>query len=327
MQKRKKNILGLLGLALVAAVTAFAYLLPSVPAFADTTSVTETIRVTVYDRFPSIKITSPDTDYVSVSPELTVGFDYENASRVEFKLTYEDEDGNIQEVILPTYEPDPSRLDPTFNFDSDSATTILNLDDYNLGYGRYILEAVSYSPIGPSTGDSIEFYYVPASMEPAGTTEDTADPIIDVDYDEGVVKIEIMPVDGDGNPLFPEPIVIEIPEPYEGGSESVVLPFSEYGIPTGEYDIVITSYRNGTDPDTGEPTLVVIDTPIPAFALSYVQPAAPDVPNTGGLFKKLNIASEDIAITAIIAFVAVAIVAFLLLARKKKDYRKNLRRK
>ena len=346
MRKSKKNFLGLLGLALVAAVTVFAYLLPPVDAFADTTSVTETIRVTVYDSFPSIKIDDPATDYVSTSPEITVAFTYENASYVDFKLSYVNEDGDTVEVALPRFTPDESRLDPTFHFDSDSNTVTFNLLDPALGLGdlpyeHYILSAVSGSPIGESAGDSIEFDYVPVKLEQTGSEAGTNDPTAEVTYDDGVAKIEVMPIDSNGNPLFDEPVVIEVEQndqgEYEAGSKTITLPFTSYGFPTGEYDILVTAYGTTVtpgeiDPDTGEQgedviSYILITSPLNIYHVSYVQPPAPDVPNTGGLLKNLNLASEDVAITAIIAFGAFAIIAFLLLARRKKDYRKNLRRK
>ena len=99
MQKSKKNFLGLLGLAFVAAMTVFAYLLPANGAYAEGASDwhTDVIRVTVYDRFPAIKIDDPETDYISTSPELTVTFTYENSQYVDFTISYNelDADGNV----------------------------------------------------------------------------------------------------------------------------------------------------------------------------------------------------------------------------------------
>ncbi|MBQ1528451.1 hypothetical protein IIZ77_02265, partial [Candidatus Saccharibacteria bacterium] len=100
MQKSKKKLLGLLGLGFVAAMTVFAYLLPANGAYAEgaSDSHTDTIRVTVYDRFPAIRIDSPETDYITTSPELEVTFTYENAQYVDFTISYNelDEDGNIK---------------------------------------------------------------------------------------------------------------------------------------------------------------------------------------------------------------------------------------
>ena len=353
MQKSKKNFLGLLGLAFVAAMTVSAYLLPANGAYAEgvSDSHTDVIRVTVYDRYPAIKIDDPETDYISTSPELTVTFTYENSQYVDFTLSYYelDEEGNIKvddegnpivvEVALPRFNPDPERLDPTFNYDSDTNQVTINLDDYNLGYGRYVLTASADSPIGKPADDYIEFEYVPVQLVQTGSAASTNDPIADVIYDDGVAMIELMPVDGNGNPLFDEPIVVTI-EPdengnYVAGSQSVVLPFTSYGFTTGDYSILVTAYSAtvtpGTiDPDTGEQgedtiDYAVISSPHTVYALSYVQPPAPDVPNTGRFLGNLNLASSDIIITSVIAFAGCAGVAFILISRKKKDYRKNIR--
>ncbi|MBR2586930.1 hypothetical protein IKE71_00970 [Candidatus Saccharibacteria bacterium] len=358
MPKRKKNFLGLLGLVFVGALTVFAYFLPASGAYADEASYasdshTDVIRVTVYDQFPSIKIDSPATDYITTSPTFDLDFTYENSTYVDFTLSYEelDEDGEViavHEVPLPRFNPDPSRLDPTFNYDSDSNTVTINLFDPNpeadtpaLSYGHYVLTAVSASPIGPSTGDAIEFDYVPVNLVQTGSAETTQNPVADVIYDDGVAKIEVMPVDRNGNALFYEAIVIEI-EPdengdYLAGTKTIVLPFTEHGFPSGDYNLLVTAYSATTvpgeiDPDSGEQgedtvEYEIISSPRTIYVVSYVQPLAPDVPDTGGLFKNLNLATEDVVITSIVAFVALAAVALLILAKQKKDYRKNLRRK
>ena len=356
MQKSKKKLLGLLGLAFVAAMTVFAYFLPANGAYAEgepSDSHTDVIRVTVYDRYPSIKIDSPATDYITTSPEFELAFTYENSTYVDFVLRYEelDEEGNVSavhEVAVPRFNPDPSRLDPTFNFDSDSNTVAINLNDPNgdgdesdaLGYGHYILTATSASPIGPSTGDAIEFDFVPVQLIQTGSAANTNNPIATVEYDDGVAMIELVPVDSHGNPLFEEPIVVYV-EPDENGdflagSQSVTFPFTEAGFATGDYDILVTAY-SGTvtpgeiDPDTGEQGEDIIDyavipSPRVLYPVNYVQPPAPDVPDTGRLTNgALNIAKSDYVITAVIAFVGIAIAAFLILGRKKKDYRRNIR--
>lgn len=324
MLKRKKNFLGLLGLVLVALMTVVAYFLPAEGAFAEgTSSVTDTIRVTVYDQFPSVEITSPETDYVAISKEITVTVLYENVSYVNFTLKYNDEDGNPQTVTLPQFIPDD--LDPVYNYASGTKTITINLDDYGLSYGHYTFSVDADSPVGKPAGGAIEFDYVPAMLEQTGSEENTNDPIVDVEWSDGIAKIEIMPVDGDGNPLFDEPIVIEVPAPYEAGSQSVTLPFTSYGIESGDYDIVITTYRAETDPGTGETTFVVVPSPHASFPISYTRPNAPDVPNTGSFLGGFSLAKGDIVITSVIAFVFIALIAFIFVGRRKKDYRKNVR--
>lgn len=356
MQKSKKNFLGLVGLAFVAAMTVFAYLLPANGAYAEgaSDSHTDVIRVTVYDRFPAIKIDDPGTDYISTSPELDVTFTYENAQYVDFTISYYqlDEDGNpvvdgegnpvVVTVPLPRFNPDPERLDPTFRYDSDTQTITINLDDYNLGYGRYVLTASADSPIGKPADDYIEFEYVPVQLVQTGSAATTNDPIADVIYADGVAMVELMPVDKNGNPLFDKPIVVKVtPDAetgeYLAGSQSVTFPFTSYGFLTGDYDILVTAYSatvtpGEIDPDSGEQgedtvEYTVISSPHTVYTLNYVQPPAPDVPNTGRFLGNLNLSSSDIIITSAIAFAGCAGIAFILISRRKKDYRKNIRRK
>ena len=95
MQKTRKKLVGLVCLALVALMTIVAYFMPT-PASATGDSHTDVIRVTVYDQYPSVVITSPETDSIGVSEELEVKFSYENANHVEFVLSYAkvDDEGN-----------------------------------------------------------------------------------------------------------------------------------------------------------------------------------------------------------------------------------------
>ncbi|MBQ1528397.1 hypothetical protein IIZ77_01975, partial [Candidatus Saccharibacteria bacterium] len=240
----------------------------------------------------------------------------------------------------PRFNPDPARLDPTFPYDTDTQTITINLDDYGLGYGHYLLTVSADSPIGKPADDFIEFDYVPVRLIQTGSAANINDPIADVIYDDGVAMVELMPIDKNGNPLFDKPIVVKIdPDEetgeYLAGSQSVTFPFTSYGFLTGDYDILVTAYSatvipGEIDPDTGEPgediiEYTVISSPHTVYVLNYVQPPAPDVPNTGRFPGNLNLASSDIIITSVIAFAGCAAVAFILIGRRKKDYRKNIR--
>ena len=309
MQNTTKKFLGIVGLALVVLLTICAYLIPTEGAYAEESTViagTDTLRVTVYgeDQYPSIVIDSPTTEELTTSPEIPITFTYENASRVDFILKYEDEDGNPVEVALPSFTPDPSTLDPEFGYASGTDTVTPDIRALGLTYGHYVLEVKSGSPIGESTGDSIEFDYVPAIVTQTGTDENTNDPIVEVEHDEGVKKVEIMPVDENGNPLLDEPIVVEIAPDgsgdYPAGTETVTLPFTGGGISTGDYTLIVTAYD-----DTDEP----IDSPRDSYPVNYVQPLAPDVPDTGVFTGGLNIAKSDYIITALLVFGIASVAA------------------
>ena len=320
MRNTTKKLLGFIGLALVVLLTIVAIFMPTEGVYAEGTAIgTDTIRVTVYDQYPAVTIDDPETDFFTISPVLTATFTYENSSYVDFTLSYVDENGDVVEIALPQFVPDPERLDPIFLYDSDTQTITINLRDYDLSYNHYVLSAVSGSPIGVSAGDSIEFDYVPAMLVQTGTDENTNDPIVEVSYDDGVAKVEIMPVDDEGNPLLDEPIVIEV-EPdengnYPTGSQTITLPYTENGLEDGNYTVIITAY-NGDDEE--------LPTTRPNYPTTYEQPQAPEAPNTGAFLGKLNIAKSDYVITTAIVFAAFAAIAFRLITRKKKDYRKNI---
>lgn len=377
MQKNKKNFLGLLSLAAVIAMTVFAYFLPANGAYAEgapSDSHTDIIRVTVYDQYPAVKFTAPEDGHTQSSSYYEFTFDYENSSYVNVSLIYDATDESTGDVIskeLPLKTFEPSELDPVFSYASgtqqyniDLATCKISIDgdkfnipnciptrtngllmfippadNDKLVYNKYTLHIESHSPIGYDE-DFIEFYYVPAYLAQIGSADITQNPVVEVSYDEGVAKIEIMPVDSDGNPLFDEPTVITLnPDEtgkYPAGSQSIALPFTESGFATGEYDVLVTAYSatvvpGEIDPSTGEPgedtiEYEVIGSPFDLYKVDYVQPPAPDVPNTGRFAKgSLNVAKSDYVITAVIVFVVIAIVAFLMVSRKKKDYRRNVR--
>ena len=323
MTKTRKKLVGLLGLSFVAIMTTVAYFMPEGARATGPDTVTETIRVTVYDRekHPVVKITSPESESSTVSPDITVNFDYENTQYIDFELAYVDEDGNPQTVSLPRFNPE--NLDPTFNYDTGSNTLTINLDTLGLSYANYVLTAKAYSPIGYAE-DTIEFNYVPAKVEQGASDETTNDPVIVIDYDEGVAKIEVTVTDKNGNPILGDPMVFEIDEPYEGGHIIKTLPFSSYGLESGEYNVIVKTYKYVQNAE-GEWEYVLIESPVTIFVIGYTQPNAPAIPDTGGLFKNLNATKSDLIMTSIIAFAAVLIISSVILTRRKKDYRKNYR--
>ena len=327
MQKTTKKLLGLVGLAFVVLLTIFAYLLPTNGVYAEDvphTAGTDTLRVTVRSQSPSIKINEPKSDYLTTSSIEDVTFTYDDAAYVDFTLTYKDEGGNVLHTALPRFIPDASAFDPDTHTASGTSTSTFNLRNFGLGYNHYILEATSDSGgEGVSGGDSIDFYYVPAILEEVDTEEGTNNPIVEVTYDSGVAKVEVMAVDQNGNPLFDEPVVIYVTPNGDGdyiaGSQNATLPFTLNGLSSGDYKIEITAYRKEDN------SYEELYSPRNIYPASYTQPLAPEAPDTGSFLKKLNIAETDYALTAIIVFAIVSIVALRFVHQGKKNYRKNIK--
>ena len=318
MRNTTKKFLGLVGLALVVLLTIVAYLMPTEGAYADEFAGRDTLRITVIgqEEYASVVIDSPTTEEPSTSSKVPVTFTYINASRVNFTLKYNDEDGNPVEVALESFVPDD--IDPETGYASGTSTITPDLRSF--GYGIYVLTADAESSIGDSTGDSIEIEYVPAILEQTGADEETNDPIVDVAHDEGIKKIEIMPVDEEGNPLLDEPFVIEITPDSDGnypsGTITATLPFTSNGLTTGDYTLLVTAYNEDDEE---------LYSPRPTFPAEYTQPLAPDVPNTGAFAGALNIAKSDYVITALLVFSIASIAALRILYRKKTHYRKHTR--
>ena len=334
MKKPNKPLLGFLGLIVVAIMTIVAYFIPTNEAAAtDSTVMSDSIKVVVYDQFPGIVINSPADDSVTNS-NLTVDVFYENIDYIDFIASYVGEDGNTVEIPLKRFTP--TDLDPEFNIASGDETITIDLSEIDLPYNTYTLTTVGHSPIGYDE-DAIEITYVPVVPSEDAETDDNGDPVIIVDYDKGTEKLEIMAYDEDGNPIFSEPVVFENPYPYDAGSRKITLPFSSYGIKSGNYSIQITAYKHiqAVDEDgnplydeDGNPIMILapIDSPAMIISLAYQAPEAPAIPNTGRLLQTFSTTKSDYLITVTIVMVFAVIWAiFVMNKRKKIDYRKNLK--
>ena len=245
--KLNKPLMGAIGLIAVVIMTIIAAFIPTPNASAEETgasvgSMSDTLKIMVYNQFPSITLGLGLSNDATVSPEVSFDFLYEHIDYIDFTLSYEDEDGNVIEIPLPRYVP--SDLDSSFTIGSGTDKITIDLSDFDLEYGTYVISAHAHSPIGFDE-DSYEFYYVPAKATQLEKDEDddAADPVINVEYDDTVEKIEIVVYDGSGNPVFDEPLVINVPAPYRAGAEEITLPFGSYGLPSGDdYKIKLIAF-------------------------------------------------------------------------------------
>ncbi len=293
MKRTHKRILGFFGLTLVAITTVFAASLPTPEANAVTT-LTDTISVRVVGAVPDVNLISPEPGSEMVSPSQTIAFDYENVETVTITLKYTDVDGNEYEYILQTYDTD---------YEAGSITYNLDLSEANYGYGEYVVTISGDGFDGVKDEDSLSFSYYPVVAE-SREDEDTGLIYVDLEYegDDGtgtgeVAKIEINVYDEDGNLVTPlSPITVTPPE------TSVEIPFSDYDLPSGTYKIEVVAY----DDEDNELYR--------AYTLYIVYEAIP-VPDTGALFKNLNIAQADYLITGLIAFFAFGLFGIFFIAK------------
>lgn len=311
MKKTQKQLLGFFGLGAVVAMTAVAIALPS-PAANALSSVTDTIIVRVVGETPNVNVTGIESGSEFLDADKDVTVTYENVDHIVVTLKYTDLDENEHEVVLK---------DDYVNYVPGQEDLHLNLRGPEFGYGNYVLTVRGTGSDGVTDEDIIEFTRSPFTAD-LEEEEDSGKTYVDLDYspdeegeiDEGEIEKFIIEVyDKDGNlisPLSP----IEVPSP----EKQVELPFDDYDLESGKYTIKITAYDKNDktlsirylykDYDSGK------DIPVPDT----------NAPDTGGLFKSLNISQSDFMITGLLIFFMVGIAGIVFVAKKDK---KNSRRR
>lgn len=300
MQRTKKQLLGLGGLALVAAMTTVAY---SIPVEAVNVSGNAEVVVMVYSGDYETKIETPLDGSVTTNNIVDVENIYSHAHAMHYTLTHVGEDGD-PDVVYPLTDQDLPDL-----FDvSDIKKFTLNLNDYG-GYGHYILTSIVTGGDGATRSDAVEFDYVAAKY----TGDETAtnnDPIIDFDYSAGIGSIEFTVYDKNGNPVFSDAIPYIVSDPTVLGSGKITLPFANVGAESGDYYIVLNAYTSADL--SGTPVLSGL-----RYDFNYVKPKAPEVPDTGALLSVLNISRADFTVTCLVAFVLVTLGALVVMRKNK----------
>ena len=299
MKRTQKKILGLAGLLIVLAMTVVAVFMPNNGARAATsTGFTDTLTVRVIGGTPDITITSPGNETTFVKPEQTITYDYEYMGPITATLEYTDEDGNTTTVDLGTFTP-------TEDYGSNGIP--LNLEDY--GYGDFVVRLSGPGQDNVPVEKFVEFGFFPVTGE-ATEDDNTGDVIIDLDYDEEnpeIDHIQINVYDKDGN-IIKELSPTNVPSP----DKTVTLPFSDLGLPDGEYTFEIIAI--GPDGSAlARPYYT---------SLNYKAPESVPVPNTGGFLVGLNISQSDYLITGLIVFF-IAGISGLAIVLKGRQGRKR----
>ena len=313
MKRRTKQVFGILGLAGITAMTAYAAVLPN-PEASATTQVTDTIQVRVVGSEPEIVATTTEGAQIT-DPLYDFKVAYENVGPITVTVINRDANGElVSETVIWQADADYVAGEKDF---------ALNLDDYGgagyytikmrgLGYNDVPVErflTVAYTNVdaevdaGDEAGDDVTVQVDP----PAGTDEVTIEVkddnddvvrIIEIDPETGKVTIE----DGDGN------VIQEIENGYKDGKLDIPMA----GLDSGDYQIVIT-YKDADGNIIGIPYTAEI---------SYTAKATP-VPDTGAFFQNLNISKEDYLITGLLIFFVFAVVGFGIVAKSRGDKAKT----
>ncbi len=311
MQKTKKQILGIAGLAAVGIMTTIAYAMPA-PGAAAIEGSTVNVNVTIGEGDTRVAILNPLDGSDFIDPDLEVKSSYEDSSKIEYYLTYTNDSGAEVQTNVETFTPSQQIGEHSFN---------LNLAPY--GYRAFKLRAVAYGNGGTTREDTVSFNYRAIQANFDRGAKDNGDPILSVKANSQVAKIRVQAYHKDGRPLFvnadgqEEPLILDASAIDPNTGEFIIdLPFERYGADTDEYTTVISAY-NAADQMISMVTLGVNYTVGGNDGGSGS--TTPNTPNTGStLFSDLNISRLDYILTGLVAFGAVAGFAIYLVNRKNR---------
>ncbi len=309
MQRRKKQLLGLVGLVLVAAMTIAAFSLPSGDASAaeEGGGGTQTvINVTIPEsgqviRVPQINSETFVDGMTIITPNVDLPVYYSHITTMSAYLTYVDRDGKEQRISAPTFLATDEAGTHTFNFQLTEQAD-------------YTAHITAMGRNGQELTETITFKYRAMRVVYNEESDDKKNPIFKIEANEAVSSVVLHVYDKSGKPAFRDEHGNEITFDYtradfdaETGALTVTLPFAQYKLAAGDYTVVATGYN-------AEGDVVSVNTTTVKYA-----PIAPDVPGTGSmLLDDLNISRMDYLVTGLIAFGAVAGFALFLVFRKNR---------
>ncbi len=309
MRKTQKNVLGLLGLFLVVAITAIAAFLPDLGASA-VSSMTDNITVRVVGATPNVDIDGIESGSVITVPEQSFTANYENVENIKIELIYTAPDGTESRTVIIDQEVGPDA--GSINFD-------INFRESGYPYGDYTLVATGTGYDGATDEDLIEFTYAPfrASLDEDEANNKT---YVDLDYGDNdgtntdIDKIIINVYDKDGNIIEELSNIVVIPP-----TNRVNLPFEKYDLESGDYPIVVTAY----DDEGNAIHSQVLTKTIKKKDDEVIPVPDTNAPDTGGFLKNLNVSKADFLITALLVFFVAAIAAIVFIVRRNKHSNKR----
>lgn len=326
MQKTKKQLLGIAGLAAVGVMTAVACAMPTpnAAAVSDYTNGYECddsqpgnecakastengtsiqVRVVGDPDQSSANTTGALDGKTVVDPDLEVSTSYNRVTQIDYYLIYKDANGTIRKIDLASFTPTE---------DNGIHRFTINLAQY--GYGEYTLHTNARGYNGVIVPEDVVTFNYRAVAASFNASADNNDPVLNIKSSSDVGKLLISVYNEAGDPLFVDKEGNEVPivlnrediDPTTG-EVLVTLPFEEYGAPAGEYAVTVVA-RDLTDSRTISMVTVFTD----------YKPVTPEVPNTGGFLASLNITRVDYLLTGLVVFGLVAGFALYLVCRKSR---------
>lgn len=326
MQKTKKQLLGLAGLAIVAVMTAVAVAIPAPDAAAADDGGGVQLNVRVGESNTNVSFISPVDGFKTANSNLAVSVNYSQAATVEYTLQLVDANGDP--INDASGNPQIKTFGPYSDLDGTGTHQLtIDLKTNGFGFGYYKLTSKATGNSGIKE-DTTKFYYGAMIVTNTGTTDAAGDPYFDIEIGENVNKVQVQVFDGD-KPLFVNgdgqtPLILNRNQfDASTGKIHVALPFARYDIPAGQYTVVSIAYdSNDADIVTDRQTITYTkggSTPVdPNDPNKPVDPNTPDTPNTGAILDNLNISRLDYLLTGLIAFGAVAGFAIYLICRRDR---------
>lgn len=319
MKRKTKRLLGVFGLAMVVAMTAVAYALPTPEARAeDTISDSEavTIQVKVVGPGSTANLVKPANGEVVRSNIVPVEYTFQRMKTVLTNLSCTGANGAKVEQVVDTYNVSEEDGTGTRKFNMNLNTwgvqadatcrvflTGKSTDDKDI---RDEGAAFEYRAINVDMGDSDDENNKPI-------TDEKGDPEVTIGISDEVYSLLLQVYDESGKPVFvkgdvEEPILVSRDMfDLKNGNYKLNLPMSKYGAKSGWYELVAIAY--------GQDGKEVISMNVYRF---YYDAKTPNVPGTGTVMENLNISRADYVVTGLIAFGAVAMFGVYLVARKSR---------
>ncbi|MBR0488486.1 hypothetical protein IJJ39_02325 [Candidatus Saccharibacteria bacterium] len=221
MKRTKKNLLGALGLCVVAATTIYAATLPA-PGASATTSVTDTIKIRVVTEDPEVTIGSSLGDKVT-APEYSLDLGYANVSLVTLTATRLDAYGEVISGPTQLWQIDA-------DFDQGESTVPVNFNNLG-GYGKYIFTISGRDVNGITIDRSYEVVYTNVNADIKFDDEGNVSIIVTPPSTE-ITKVDIVVRDDEGNEVATDSV--------DNPGGQVTLPLD--GLPAGDYEADLTYY-------------------------------------------------------------------------------------